>query len=420
MRHLFSIRPARSPIGVAVLTLALTPTLTLTGADWPQFHGPNRDNHSAETGLNWAWPAGGPPVAWSKAVGQGWAGPVVAGGKLILFHRAGDEEKVEALDPATGKGVWAFAYRAKYRDDFGFDEGPRATPTVSGDVVFTLGANGDLHAIELATGKARWHRPLLADYRADKGFFGVAGSPVVAGGRVLVNVGGKGTGVVAFDAAAGKEAWKATDDAAGYSSPVVAAVDGKVTAVFLTRDGLVGLDPATGAVRFAHPFKPRIRESVNAATPLVWNGDVFLTVSYGLGAALVRPKGADVEEVWANDRSLSCQYNTPVRVGEYLYGCHGRADAAPAELRCVEWKTGAVKWGQPRFGPASLIAVDGGLLALTERGELVRFDASPERYTERGRAAILGAPTRAAPALSGGRLYARDGAKLVCVDLRRE
>jgi outer membrane protein assembly factor BamB len=401
-----------------LLLLGLAPVLA-PAADWPQFHGPNRDNHSPETGLRWDWPAGGPPVVWSKTVGQGWAGPVVAGGQLILFHRVGDEETVESLDPASGAKRWAFAYRARYRDDFGFDEGPRATPTVAGDAVFTLGANGDLHAIELATGKARWHRTLLADYHVEKGFFGVACSPVVAGRNVLVNVGGKGAGVVAFDAATGKEVWKATDDAAGYSSPVVTPVDGKATAVVLTRDGLVGLDPASGAVRFRHPFKPRIRESVNAATPLVWNGDVFLTVSYGLGAALLRPKGADVEEVWANDRSLSCQYNTPVRVGDYLYGTHGRADAAPAELRCVEWKSGAVKWGQQRFGPASLIAVDGGLLALTERGELVRFDASPAGYAERGRAAILGAPTRAAPALSDGRFFARDGGKLVCVSLKR-
>jgi outer membrane protein assembly factor BamB len=400
------------------LVLALTPTLTLRAADWPQFHGPGRDNHSPETGLAKQWPAAGPPVVWTKDVGQGWAGPVIAGGKLVLFHRVGNEEKVEALDPATGKGLWAFAYRAKYRDDFGFDEGPRATPTVAGDTVFTLGANGDLHAVELATGKARWHRALLADYGADKGFFGVAGSPLVAAGKVIVNVGAKGAGVVAFDAATGKEAWKATDDAAGYSSPVLATLDGKATAVVLTRDGLLGLDPATGAVRFAHPFKPRIRESVNAATPLVRDGDVFLTVSYGLGAALLRPKGAGVEEVWANDRSLSCQYNTPVRVGEHLYGVHGRADGAPAELRCVEWKTGAVKWGQARFGPASLIAADGGLLALTERGELVRFDADSAGYAERGRAAVLGAPTRAAPALSDGRLFARDGAKLVCVNLK--
>jgi outer membrane protein assembly factor BamB len=397
--------------------LVLLP-LALVAADWPQFHGPDRDSHSAETGLNWAWPAGGPPVAWQRPVGQGWAGPVVAGGKLILFHRVGDDEKIEALDPATGKALWAFDYRAKYRDAFGFDEGPRATPAVVGDAVYTLGANGDLHAVELATGKARWHRSLLADYQADKGFFGVACSPLVTDGKVLVNVGGKGAGIVAFDAATGKEAWKATDDAAGYSSPVVAQIDGKATAVFLTRDGLAGLDPATGVVRFAHPFKPRIRESVNAATPLVKDGDIFLTVSYSLGAALLRPKGGAVEEVWANDKSLSSQYNTPVRVGDYLYGTHGRSDVGTAQMRCVEWKTGTVKWSEDRFGVASVIAVDGGLLALTEGGELVRFDASPDGYKERARATILSKPVRAAPALAGGRLFARDGKSLVCVGLK--
>jgi hypothetical protein len=115
---------------------------------------------------------------------------------------------------------------------------------------------------------------------------------------------------------------------------------------------------------------------------------------------------------------LSCQYNTPVRVGDYLYGAHGRVDARAVDLRCVEWKTGAVKWSQPRFGAVSLIAVDGGILGLTEGGDLVRFDASPDGYTERARATILGSPTRAAPALANGRLFARDGGKLVCVKLK--
>lgn len=389
----------------------------LAAADWPQFHGPGRDNHSAESGLKWAWPAAGPALAWSRPVGQGWAGPVVAGGKVFVFHRVENEERLEALDPATGRTLWTFAARARYRDAFNFDEGPRATPLVASETVYALGANGDLYAIEAATGKQRWHRSLLVDYQADKGFFGVACSPLLAGGRLVLNVGGKGAGVVGFDPATGKEVWKATDDAAGYSSPVVAEIDGKATALVLSRDGLVGLDPVGGAARFTHPFKPRIRESVSAATPLARNGEVFLTVSYGLGAALLRPKGGAVEEVWANDKSLSSQYTTPVRVGDHLYGNHGRADGPPADLRCVEWKTGTVTWSRPRFGTASLIAVDGGLLALTEGGELVRLDASATAYVERGRAAVLSAPVRAAPALADGRFYARDGGKLVCLKL---
>jgi outer membrane protein assembly factor BamB len=399
------------------LVLLTLPAVSVA-ADWPQFLGPGRDGHSAEIGLTWAWPAGGPPVAWSVAVGQGWAGPVVAGDRLILFHRVEGNEVVACLDPATGKEKWNFTYRTRYRDDFGFDEGPRATPVIAGDKVFTLGANGDLHGIELTTGKKLWHRNLLTEYVADKGFFGVACSPVVVAGKLLVNVGGKGAGIVAFDPATGKELWKADSDPASYSSPTVAEIGGKTLAVFLTREGLVALEPETGKVRYTHPWRPRLEASVNAATPLVWNGDIFLTVSYGAGAVLLRPRGTELDEVWANDKSLSCQYNTPVRVGDFLYGAHGRVDAKAVDLRCVEWKTGTVKWSVPKFGAVTLIAVDGGLLGLTEGGDLVRFDASPDAFKERARAAILGSPTRAVPALADGRLFARDGSKLVCVKLK--
>jgi outer membrane protein assembly factor BamB len=399
------------------LWLSLSLPLSLSAADWPQYLGPNRDGHSPETGLNWIWPKDGPPVAWKVDVGSGWAGPVVAGDRLILFHRVGDEEVVACLDPATSKEKWTSKYRTRYRDDFMFDDGPRATPLVAGDRVFTLGANGDLHGWELATGKKLWHHNLLAEYGSPKGYFGIACSPVLAGGKVLINVGAKGAGIVAFDPATGKEAWKATDEPASYSSPTVAEVGGKTLVVFLTRSGLAAVEPDTGKVRFTFPWRPRIDASVNAATPLVWKDEIFLTVSYNTGAVLLRVKGDELEEVWSNDRSLSCHYNTPVRVGDYLYGVHGRQEGV-AQLRCVEWKTGAMKWTVPRFGTATLIAVDGGLLALTEGGELVRFDAAPDAFKERGRAKVLGTPTRAAPALAGGRLFARDGSKLVCVKLK--
>jgi outer membrane protein assembly factor BamB len=401
------------------LALTATSAFALTAADWPQLLGPARDGHSDETALNWTWPKEGPPIAWSKDIGTGWAGPVVAGGRLYLFHRVRNDEVLACFDPAAGKRYWTSAYETTYRDDFGFDDGPRATPTVANGLVFTLGANGDLCAFNAQGGKRVWNRNLRADYKADKGFFGFACSPLVIGKSLLVNVGGKGAGVVAFEAATGKELWKSTDDGASYSSPVAADLGGKPAAVFLTRFGLRVLDPDTGAVRHELPYRPRLNESVQAATPLVWKDEIFLTVSYSTGAALVRAKVKELEEVWANDKSLSSQYSTPVRVGEYLFGVHGRADVGTAVLRCVEWKTGAVKWSQPNFGVASLIAVDGGLLALTEAGELVRFDASPDEYKERGRAAILSKPTRAHPALASGLLFARDGSRLVAVDLRK-
>ncbi len=402
------------------LALSLTLTFTLQAADWPQILGPTRDGHSTETKLLWDWPASGPLIAWNKDVGTGWAGPIVAAGKLIFFHRVDDEEVVVCLNPATGKEFWTFKYATRYRDDFGFDNGPRATPTVADGKVFTLGANGDFHALDLATGNKLWARNVLVEYKANKGFFGVACSPLYVGGKLLVNVGGRGAGVVAFDPANGKELWKATDDEASYSSPTSAEILGKPAAIFLTRAGLKVFDPVTGKVLYEFPWRPRINASVNAATPLVLKDEIFLTVSYSTGAVLLKAKGAEVDEIWSNDKSLSCQYSTPILVGNCLYGVHGRSDVGNAQLRCVEWKTGAVKWSAPNFGVASLIAVDSGLLALTETGDLVRFDASPEKYQERARATILGKPTRATPALSDGRFFARDGSKLVCVKLRKE
>jgi outer membrane protein assembly factor BamB len=400
------------------LVLFLSFALPAAGGDWPQFLGPNRDGHSGETKLNWEWPKDGPKVVWSLDVGAGWAGPVVAGERLVFFHRVGNEEVLLCLDPATGKVKWKHAYETKYTDDFNFDNGPRATPTIVANTVFTLGANGDFTAVELATGKKVWQRNLLADYKASKGFFGAACSPLVIGDKVLVNVGGKGAGVVAFNTADGKEAWKSTDDGASYSSPVAAEIDGKIAAVFLTRVGLRILDPATGKSLYDFPWRPRDRNSVQAATPLVWKDEIFLTVSYATGAALLKVKDGKVEELWSNDKSLSSQYPTPVRVGDYIYGTNGRSDVGNAQMRCIAWKSGDVKWSEANFGVASVIAVDGGILALTETGDLVRFDASPMGYKERARASILKKPTRAVPALADGRFFARDGKQLICINLR--
>src|SRR5262245_58702307 len=122
-----------------------TQPLTLSAADWPQFLGPERNGISSETGLLQSWPKEGPSVVWEQAVGAGFSGPVVAGNRLILFHRLKNEEVVDCLDAATGKELWRFAYATGYRDDFGFDEGPRSTPLIAGKHIYTIGAEGKLY-----------------------------------------------------------------------------------------------------------------------------------------------------------------------------------------------------------------------------------------------------------------------------------
>ena len=179
--------------------------------------------------------------------------PVIFGGKLILFHRLGASETVDCLDAKTGAKVWSYAYPTTYRDDFGFDEGPRSAPVVAGGAVYTFGAQGVLSAIDFATGKKRWAVETNVVFKVRKGWFGAAGSPLVDGNRVIVHVGGPGAGIVAFDAQTGNVLWKATDDEASYSSPSIATIGGARHAFFLTRAGLVDLDPANGQVRFELP-----------------------------------------------------------------------------------------------------------------------------------------------------------------------
>jgi outer membrane protein assembly factor BamB len=389
----------------------------LLAADWPQHLGPNRDGHSSETGLLRNWPKDGPTQVWTKDVGRGWAGPTVAGERLIVFHRVGDEEVVECLDPATGKERWKSAYRTRYVDDFNFDDGPRATPLIADGRVFTLGADGDLRAWELNSGKGIWDRNIIKDYRVPKGFFGAATSPMIADGKLLINVGVKGAGVVAFDPATGKEIWKASDDGVSYSSPVVGKLDGEELAVFFTRQGLLALVPKSGEVRYQYPWRPRINASVNAATPIVSDNRVYISTSYSTGAVVLEAKKGKLEEVWQGDNIISNHYNTPVLVKGHLYGIDGRQEGGQAQLRCVDWNTGKVKWSKEAFGCSAFIAADGLILATPENGDVVLIEPSPDSYKELARASVLNSPVRALPALSGSKLFVRDGKKLVALQV---
>lgn len=402
---------------LAILTLGANGLLA-SAADWPNLHGPNRDGHSAETGFSADWGKSPPEIAWSLDVGHGWAGVAVADGKAFLFHRIEAKEILRAFDQATCKEIWNYAAPTRYRDEFDFDDGPRCVPVVACGRVFALGANGDLHAVEAATGKKLWHRNLVEDYKPKKGYFGVGSSPILVADKLLVNVGGKGAGIVAFDPATGKELWKGTNDAASYSTPVPFDLGGKTRVAFLTRAGLVVLDPTDGSVKFTRDFRSRLDASVNAASPVIRDGQIFLSSSYGVGGLLLKPTADGWDDVWANDTSLTCHYNTPVRVGKHLYGIHGRQEGGAAELRCVEWDTGTVKWTEKNFGCASLIAVDGRLIAVRETGEIVHFLDDPSKFASAGKFAALPGTVRAAPALSDGRLYVRDEKKLVCVKLR--
>ena len=400
-------------VGSALLALAAG----ASAEDWPQFLGPMRNGVYSGPPLAESWGAQGPRAAWRKNIGAGFSGPVVVQGRVILFHRIGNDEIVDSIDARTGTAQWRYAYPTSYRDDFGFDEGPRAVPVVVDGVVYTFGAEGQLHAIDLAKGTRIWSVDTMQRFEVPKGFFGAAGSPLVEDGRVLANVGGQKAGIVAFEAKTGKVLWTATDAGSSYSSPVGATIAGRRFAIFFTRAGLAGLDPATGQVAFQRPWRARIAASVNAATPLVIGDLIFLSAQYGPGAGVLRLEGSTLTPLWASDEALSNHYATSVHRDGILYGFHGRQEFGQA-FRAIDLRTGKVRWSEERFGAGTVTLAGDRLVILRENGELVLAPASPDGFKPLARARTLTGTVRAYPALSDGFLFARNDDTLIALDLR--
>jgi hypothetical protein len=408
-----------SPIMNLWLSLALLVTCSFgTAADWPQFLGPNRNGVSLETNLSLTWPKDGPKTLWKMKVGAGWSGPVVSSNHVVLFHRLADNEVVEVLNATNGARLWRQDYASGYRDDFGFDEGPRATPAIDGEHVFTFGANGILNCWDFSSGTNRWRVDTRQQFKSEKPYFGIACSPLVEGSAVILNIGGSdGAGIVAFDKATGNVLWKAGNDEASHSSPVAATVQGRRCVFVLTRERLAALEP-NGKLLWEFPWKPRIQASVSAATPLVIGDQIFISVSYGAGAALLRFNASKPEVIWSGDDILSNHYATSVHHNGFLYGFDGRQEQR-CNLRCVELNTGKVRWSQNHFGGGTLMVVGEKLLILAESGELIAAPATPEKFSPLARAQIIGSEVRSHPALANGLFYARDKNTLVCIDLRK-
>ncbi|MEQ1859054.1 MAG: PQQ-binding-like beta-propeller repeat protein [Chthoniobacteraceae bacterium] len=446
--------------------LLLTLISPALAADWPEFMGPNRDQTSAETGLRDTLPA---PIVWSREVGTGYSAPSIRDGRLVLHHRVGDEEVVESLDPKTGKPGWRHGYPCKFVDPFGFNNGPRCSPLLTADRCYTFGADGVLLCLDLATGAPVWRRDTQKDFEVPDAFFGVGSSPILEGDKLIVQVGAQpNSGVVAFDAKTGKTLWENVGEKtwtgvpmtgwpgerlvqwnrsdptyekqASYCTPVAATIHGKRHVLVVTRQGLVSLDPATGAVNFSYWFRVRQNESVNAMTPVVKDDVVFLSTAYYRGGSVlvrVAPDGRSVSEVWKG-LQLEVHWTTPVLTAGHLFAFTGRNEP-DGIFRCVELATGAVKWERDErwrkgghgpitpgtepdvFARGSAILADGKLIALGEAGLLGIFKADAAKCDELARWQVPGLtyPTWAAPVLSDKQLYLRGENRLVCLDFAR-
>lgn len=441
-----------------VLLLLLGAALSVSAADWPRFLGPNGDGTSPETNLVDRIPTNGLPLLWEKPIGTGYSAPSILGNTLVVFHRLADEEIAEAIAADTGKSLWKHAAKSAFRDPYGYNNGPRCSPVLSSNRVYTFGAEGRLTCLDLASGKPVWQRDTSKDFNVPEAFFGVGSTPVLEGDRLIVMVGGQpNSGVVAFNADTGQTVWESVGAAnwqgqpmigwpgertvawrdyekqASYAAPVIADVAGQRTAFCLMRQGLVALDPLTGKVRFSRWFRARVDESVNAVNPVVVGDEVFITAAYyKVGSVLLRvkPGGTDFDEVWSG-LGLETHWSTPIHLGGYLYSFSGRNEP-DARFRCVEWKTGKVMWDRDesfrhgearpnRFGRGSLLLADGKLFALGEGGLLGLFTPTPTALQEISRWQVpqLKHPVWPAPVLAHGRLYLRGEDRLLCLDARR-
>ena len=394
-------------------------TCSAIAADWPQFLGPQRSGvaDKTEPSVPDTFPGDLTPL-WKKSVGAGFAGPVVIGGQVIIFHRESSDMTTEALDAKTGQPAWRTVYTTDYIDSFGFDNGPRAVPAIADGRVFTFGPEGRATAMDLKTGKELWHYDTAAALGSEQGFFGRAPSPLVMGDKVIFAPGGsldgKPAGLIALNTDSGKPAWNAVDDQAGCASPI--AISGGLLAWM--RNQLWSLD-SSGKVLASQPLRSSMDASVNAATPVDCGGGRYLiSAGYGVGAHLLSLADGKIETVWKKEDTLDCHYATPVRVGDHLYGFHGRQESG-MNLRCIEIATGKVAWEDPDGVPGgTLIAVGDKLLVVTERGELWVVRATPEKFQQLAAIQILRAGHRSHAAYSDGILYARDSEHLIALKLR--
>lgn len=399
--------------------LCLTLILAARGeaGDWPQILGPNRDGTADPSeDLLTAWPAAGPAVVWERSIGAGVAGVAVVPATAVLFHRQGDFEVIEALDPATGRTLWTDRYPTTFRPQVGGAAGPLCVPTIAGSKVITYGPQGVLSCTELATGKPLWRRKTHDDFDAREGYFGAGSSPLVHGQSVIVNVGGFRTesAVVAFDLATGATLWQSFEDQASYSSPRIVDVAGQPRLIVETRLHVLGLDPANGDVKFQVPYGAR-GPTVTAANPVRLGDHLFLTASYGIGANLSKLTHAGLQLIWQDDELFSSQYCTPVTDGEVLFGIDGRQDGPPGDLKCVDPIGRRTLWRVAGFGYGTLIQADGQLLILKSDGTLVLATANRERFDRLAEARVLSGTARALPALANGRLFVRDDDTLKCL-----
>lgn len=379
---------------------------------WPAFRGDRRDGVARGSLPKLPWPPEGPRVRWKRQLGSGMGSLAIVNGRAYTMEQQDHDEAVVCLALDDGHVVWTHRYPG-YREGSEGYPGPRSTPTVAGDRVFTIGATGVLCCLEAASGNLLWTHNVLEDAAARNLTWGVAASPLVDGDTVYVLAGGSNASLIAYDATTGEERWRSGSAAASYASPVLVELGGLRQLLAFDASGLSAYQPDNGKPLWS--FSWVTTWEVNAAQPLmVDERNVFITSGYDHGCALVALDGESPplrpREVWSN-KELKVKYSGAVLFEGHVYG--------PDEsiFTCIDVKTGERRWKRGRYGFCFPLLVGRHLVIACQDGSLVLVEATPEEHREISRVELLGDRIMNYPALGEGVLLVRNDSEVVCLEL---
>ena len=396
----------------------LTPTAS-PGVPWTQWGGPNRNFHTQASGLKDTWPASGPRVVWKRPLGEGYSSPAVANGVLYTMYGRPRQEIVLAADAETGTTLWEHTTPMTFASDAAeMGNGPYSTPLIVGDRLFTTGVAGRLQCLDNKTGKVLWTEQLLDAHQGTRLMYGYASSPIAFRDTVIVPVGARDKGVMAFRQADGTVAWAKTNFGNVYSSPILIDLDGLEQLVALMDGALIGVNPHNGDLQWQVPFKADY--SIAVATP-VWGADkrVFISSEYNAGAKVVELQRNGMQtmprELWSSIR-LRLLHGNAIRIGDTIYFSSG-GKGSQAILSAVDVPSGKIHWQERSIEKATFVRADGKLISLDQDGNLMVAYPSPQGFRIAAKAPLLTNLSWTPPTLVGTRLYIRDRRSLMGVDL---
>ncbi len=379
---------------------------------WTDFRGPNRDGLYEEMNIQLRWAASGLPQLWKQPIGGGYASFVIAEGRAFTIEQRRAQEVVAAYDVETGRELWTNGWTAEFRESMGGD-GPRANPTWHDGRVYALGAAGELRCLDAKTGKLIWNRNILKDNAAENIQWGMSASPLIVDDKVITLPGGaSGKSVVAYSRLTGAPIWRALDDEASYTSPMLVTLAGRRQILVVTASRAVGLGE-DGSLLWEYPW--RNGSGINVSQPIVAGPNrFFISAGYGKGAALVEVSGSGrsyaARTVWENN-SMKNKFNSSVLHNGYVYGLD------EGILTCVDVQTGERKWKGGRYGYGQLLLASNHLIVITETGELVLVRATPDQHSEIAKFQSLEGKTWNVPAIANNRLLVRNTTQMACYNL---